>query len=240
MVATRRPLLHAHRLTVAVEHGRIFSWPVERIGRIMPSCHGGRGLWRFLRSSKTPGTTTFIPQLLVGPHALNREVVASPNQFIDMPLATRKTERFRMASWPDGKPAAPVPRNQKISLESLQASLLYCPRCRVATPRENGCCWCFRQATCTSTSASNVEPRRDPRPNRNAAGCCIRRASVQSCDARYWGRGLEDLVEWDTFFDQHHGDIFTIGYRIFRSALIKPPSSNSVTGFCALFFNTRG
>jgi len=60
-----RPGRHAARSRlVAVEHGRIL-WPVERIGRICRRARRARSL-AVPPIVQDTGTTTFIPQLLVG------------------------------------------------------------------------------------------------------------------------------------------------------------------------------
>src|SRR5688572_19122300 len=73
--------------------------------------------------------------------------------------------------------------------------------------RANDCFSSYRPAISMNTFASNADPQPDRRRSKNREACSGRK-SVGS-ELSVWT--LEDLIERDTFFDEHHRDIFTNG-----------------------------
>ena len=119
---------------VALEHSRIL-WLAERLGHL---CGSPGRTWAVeaVQNAQHSGTAAFVTQLVVGRSPEQNSIDrawALPYNFV-MPLPPRKPGG---PGWPPGpmrRPARAHPSEPEDQFEAFQASLLYCPQCRVATP----------------------------------------------------------------------------------------------------------
>ena len=156
---------------MAMEHGRIL-WPSKR-GSCLCGGAGNERRLAALQIVKEKGTAAILPQFVVG--SLIDHAPSIPyNSVICRYHHGNPAAKDGLSAQRPGRHEA-LPQSKKLSSER---SKRHCSTVLIVgwpRLRGNGCCSCFRQATCTNTCASSAEPLPDPRPSKNAAACYIRR-----------------------------------------------------------------